>query len=554
SFAALKRHRDSRHRRTAFLDKFSAGCACGTPFDSRLAAARHAPACASLSSTASATTSSPAGASSHTDDGVEATVTAAAQAEPDLPHQDTELTASPPLASSSDVDVQDLQDQSRWGPPLSRALVTTRIADRLGELPPPRWGPPLPRTIVASRIAARLDAIPAPRWDPPLPRDLVASRIAARLAPPTEPPLQPDSVMVEMPTEPALPQPMEVTVDEETKESEPPSAAAPAPSRPVTDSTVVTAANAEWLLKFDGACRRAPNHGGAGAALFSPDGSAAWTCSCYMPNASETNNTAEYTALLLGARAATDHGATQLRVQGDSLLVIRQVKGIYATKSTRLRTLRNAVRAELAKVSRWSLHHIDRQDNGHADRLANRALDMKNTLVECAAHPGRDSCTTSTALQPATAPPASPPPADTVDTVDMGMDAASDDERRADVDDGEVYAPMTIGPDEVPARRPRLRLRQLSDEELEAAGDVVERLGAALSAKITDAEDWATAEGYITALPHLLYDKLQPYSRTQPQSQQPSRPLRRQRQPAAAHHEQQRAAITGAPPPTSREA
>ncbi|KAG2779908.1 hypothetical protein PC111_g24605, partial [Phytophthora cactorum] len=51
SFAALKRHRDSRHRRTAFLDKFSAGCACGTPFDSRLAAARHAPACASLSST-----------------------------------------------------------------------------------------------------------------------------------------------------------------------------------------------------------------------------------------------------------------------------------------------------------------------------------------------------------------------------------------------------------------------------------------------------------------------------------------------------------------------
>ncbi|KAG3120194.1 hypothetical protein C6341_g27362, partial [Phytophthora cactorum] len=51
SFAALKRHRDSRHRRTAFLDKFSAGCACGTPFDSRLAAARHAPECASLSST-----------------------------------------------------------------------------------------------------------------------------------------------------------------------------------------------------------------------------------------------------------------------------------------------------------------------------------------------------------------------------------------------------------------------------------------------------------------------------------------------------------------------
>ena len=31
SFASLRRHRDSRHRRTAFDDRFSAGCACGQP-------------------------------------------------------------------------------------------------------------------------------------------------------------------------------------------------------------------------------------------------------------------------------------------------------------------------------------------------------------------------------------------------------------------------------------------------------------------------------------------------------------------------------------------
>eukprot|EP00644_Phytophthora_capsici_P010246 jgi/Phyca11/123612/e_gw1.51.48.1 len=94
-----------------------------------------------------------------------------------------------------------------------------------------------------------------------------------------------------------------------------------------------------------------------------------------MPGATETNNTAEYTAFLLGARAAADHGATLLRVQGDSQLVLRQVKGIYGAKSTRLRRLRDAVRAELARVGQFSLHHIDRQDNAHADRLANRALD-----------------------------------------------------------------------------------------------------------------------------------------------------------------------------------
>ncbi|CAI5734390.1 unnamed protein product [Peronospora destructor] len=57
SFAFLRRHRDSRHQHTAFLDRFSAGCACGVPFASRLAAAHHAEACAGLRTHTSATAS-----------------------------------------------------------------------------------------------------------------------------------------------------------------------------------------------------------------------------------------------------------------------------------------------------------------------------------------------------------------------------------------------------------------------------------------------------------------------------------------------------------------
>eukprot|EP00644_Phytophthora_capsici_P010228 jgi/Phyca11/19680/fgenesh1_pg.PHYCAscaffold_51_\ len=137
---------------------------------------------------------------------------------------------------------------------------------------------------------------------------------------------------------------------------------------------------------------------------------------------------------------------------------------------------------------------------------------MKSTLVECATHPGRNACTTTLTTSAAAESPASPPPVGARDTpmADAG------EERLADVDDGEVYAAMRLGPGEVPERRPRLRLRQLSDEELEAASEMVERLGAALSAKITDAEDWASAEGYITALPYMLYDKLQSYSQAPP--------------------------------------
>eukprot|EP00644_Phytophthora_capsici_P010247 jgi/Phyca11/19684/fgenesh1_pg.PHYCAscaffold_51_\ len=80
SFASLNRHRDTRHRRTAFLDRFSAGCACGTPFASRLAAARHAQACASLITT-SVAASTIGGASSHTVVGANTTVTTAVTGE-----------------------------------------------------------------------------------------------------------------------------------------------------------------------------------------------------------------------------------------------------------------------------------------------------------------------------------------------------------------------------------------------------------------------------------------------------------------------------------------
>ena len=89
----------------------------------------------------------------------------------------------------------------------------------------------------------------------------------------------------------------------------------------------------------------------------------------------------------------------------------------------------------------------------------------------------------------------------------MGADvppSPADDDDMGDIDDGEVYAAMSVGPDAVPQRRSRLRLRKMDDEEQEAAGRVVERLAAKLAAKITDAGDWEEAEGYITALPYAL--------------------------------------------------
>uniref|UniRef100_H3H7T4 RNase H type-1 domain-containing protein n=1 Tax=Phytophthora ramorum TaxID=164328 RepID=H3H7T4_PHYRM len=293
-------------------------------------------------------------------------------------------------------------------------------------------------------------------------------------------------------------------------------------------------ANGEWLLRFDGACRANPGPGGAGAALFKPSGPVVWTCSHYMPSSSETNNTAEYTALLLGMRAAADHGATRVHVEGDSTLVIQQVRGIFATRSTRLRGLRKSVKAEMARMEHVTLHHIDRQANGHADRLANAALDRRKTKLECGLHPDGEGCssTAATTVVPSVVP--DRPPSSTAAAPTPS--AEPDETEQGDIDDGEVYAAMCIGPDSIPERRPRLRLRQLSETEEEEAGAIVERLAATLAGKITDASDWATAEGCITALPYTLYDKLQPFAqhRHQPRPQHRQQP---QRDPPLGTHD-----------------
>ncbi|KAE9108429.1 hypothetical protein PF010_g11908 [Phytophthora fragariae] len=444
SFGTLQRHRDSRHRSVAFQDRFLAGCACGTPFASRPAAARHAKACAG-------------------------------------PRTPTAEAPRPPIDSARSSRLGgDLHYREKWW-----CLASRRDLKLLQH----RAAPPLPRSVVASRIADRL-ASPSP--------DV--------------------SLLDEETKESEPPDPTHYAADEESTTAEPMDVVV----ETTTDSDPPTATPRAWRLQFDGACRSAPNPDGAGALLYNPEGAVVWTGSHYMPGAQETNNTAEYTALLIGARAAADHGATSLRVEGDSLLVIRQVKGLYATKSTRLRKLRNGVRHELARVGQHSLHHIDRQGNAFADRLANRALDMKSDKIECKEHPVAGACTTLMG------PPSTDPPAQ----VDAEMvDADSDSEPRADIDDGEMYAPMRLEPGVIPARRPRLRLRQLTDDEMEAAGEVVERLSAALSAKITNASDWETAEGYITALPYLLYDELQPYT----QSRQARRSTPHEQPPPGTH-------------------
>ena len=74
-----------------------------------------------------------------------------------------------------------------------------------------------------------------------------------------------------------------------------------------------------WTLEFDGSCAKASS--GAGVVLVAPNGEI--TCLAYKLDFKNTNNTAEYEALLLGMEAAKQRGVKLLKVQGDAELVVR---------------------------------------------------------------------------------------------------------------------------------------------------------------------------------------------------------------------------------------
>ena len=57
----------------------------------------------------------------------------------------------------------------------------------------------------------------------------------------------------------------------------------------------------------------------------------------------DSNNTAEYEALLHGLRMAVSMGIQRLEVRGDSTLAISQINGDFAAKDPKIAVYRNAV-------------------------------------------------------------------------------------------------------------------------------------------------------------------------------------------------------------------
>jgi ribonuclease HI len=142
-----------------------------------------------------------------------------------------------------------------------------------------------------------------------------------------------------------------------------------------------TSEEGEYMLRFDGCSKGNPGLSGAGAVIYNKEGIEIWSAGEFVGEKG-TNNIAEYQGLLLGFRNAILLGIISIKVEGDSLLVIKQMKGEYKVNSSHLYELYETAKNFEKQFQSVTYEHILRSFNKRADLLANKAVEnYRNTKI-----------------------------------------------------------------------------------------------------------------------------------------------------------------------------
>ena len=130
-------------------------------------------------------------------------------------------------------------------------------------------------------------------------------------------------------------------------------------------------------INIDGGSRGNPGPGAAAYVICDMQGKVLSQEGYFLEHC--TNNQAEYTALKLALIKAAELGATELFIEGDSLLLVKQFTGEYKIKNADLQARMQVIR-QLAKPFIIHIKHVLRELNKAPDALANKAMDAKQTL------------------------------------------------------------------------------------------------------------------------------------------------------------------------------
>lgn len=128
-------------------------------------------------------------------------------------------------------------------------------------------------------------------------------------------------------------------------------------------------------MSFDGSCSK----NNAGASVWIHNTNKGHACKLDFLC---TNNIAKYEALLLGLHILKELKAKKISIQGDSELIIRQIKGEYSTKNPRLREYRNTILDLLKTFEKYELMFIPRAQNHLENKLAFAASNFQIRQID----------------------------------------------------------------------------------------------------------------------------------------------------------------------------
>jgi probable phosphoglycerate mutase len=127
------------------------------------------------------------------------------------------------------------------------------------------------------------------------------------------------------------------------------------------------------VINTDGGARGNPGPSALGAVVCAPDG----TVLAEIAEALgvQTNNVAEYTAVIRALEKAMEIGARAVELRSDSLLLVEQLNARWKVKKPSLQVLHQKVMELVRKFDEVTFRHVRREFNVEADALVNRALD-----------------------------------------------------------------------------------------------------------------------------------------------------------------------------------
>jgi len=133
------------------------------------------------------------------------------------------------------------------------------------------------------------------------------------------------------------------------------------------------AAAAAYRINIDGGSRGNP--GPAAYGVIIRDGSGEIVAKLKKYIGRMTNNVAEYYGLIAALDYAESHGVKAIRIESDSELLVKQMRGQYKVKSEDLRPLFERALKMSKGFGTFRIEHVYREQNREADALANEAMD-----------------------------------------------------------------------------------------------------------------------------------------------------------------------------------